>query len=146
MLQSKHNSQEVLDAGHPPVANKRVCVDFDGTIYPFGLLMTPAAPIKGAAQAVQELKDMGYTIIIFTSRLSRAWHEHEGWDHEEAMKEQIEYITAALDRDGIPYDFITAEKVPAEAYFDDKAYRAAGDLGLMRAVSLFINAENSKVM
>lgn len=145
-MTSKHDAQSVIDAGHPPAAHRRVCIDFDGTLYPFGLLMKPAKPYPLAAHAVRVLADMGYTIIIFTSRLSKAWHEHEGWDHDEATKEQLEYITAALERDNIPYDYITAEKVPAEAYFDDKAWRVDGKRGLYDAVNLFINSQNVSVM
>ena len=138
MLESKHNAKEVIEAGHPPVARGIVCVDFDGTIFPFGDISVTGEPIEGAAEAVRTLKSLGYTIVIFSSRFSKSWHDHEGWDHAEAMEEQLHLVRAALLIYGIPWDRMTAEKIPAVAYFDDKAYRAAGPRGLQRAVEEFL--------
>jgi hypothetical protein len=145
MLTSKFDQQEVIDAGHPPVAKGIVCVDFDGTIFPFGDMFGAGDPIEGAANAVRALKAEGYTIVIFSSRFSKAWHDHEGWSHADAMEEQTHYVVNALNAHGIPWDRLTAEKIPAMAYFDDKAYRAEGPNGLARAVSLFLFAENERV-
>ena len=145
MLESKFNADEVIEAGHPPVARGVVCVDFDGTIFPFGDMRVSGEPIEGAADAVRALKAAGYTIVIFSSRFSRAWHDHEGWDHNLAMNEQTEIVYEALRKHNIPWDEMTAQKIPAVAYFDDKAYRAAGDRGLSRAVSLFLYEEGQRV-
>ena len=138
MLTSRHNAQEVISAGYPPVAKGVVCVDFDGTIFPFGDMAATGPPIPGAVDAMIALKQAGYIIMIFSSRFSPTWHAHEGWDHEEAMDEQLGYLSDALQREGIPYDGFTAEKIPAQAYFDDKAYRAEGELGLWNAVQEFL--------
>ena len=138
MLTSRFSPSEVIEAGHPPVAKGIVCVDFDGTIFPFGDMRISGDPIPGAAEAVRSLKAEGYTIVIFTSRLSKAWHDHEGWDHEEALNEQISLVHEALVENDIPYDRMTAEKIPAVAYFDDKAWRAAGEYGLFNAVQSFL--------
>lgn len=146
MLTSKFDQQEVIDAGHPPVAKGIVCVDFDGTIFPFGSMFGMGEPIEGAAEAVRALKEEGYTIVIFSSRFSKAWHDHEGWPHADALEEQTEYVVNALNAHRIPWDRLTADKVPAMAYFDDKAYRAAGPKGLARAVSLFLNDELKKAL
>jgi hypothetical protein len=127
MQASRFNADEVIAAGHPPVAAGTVCVDFDGTIFPFG-----------AVSAVKQLKDRGYRIVIFSSRFSRTWHEHEGWDHEVALAEQKRLVAKALDAHGIPYDDMTAEKIPALAYFDDKAWRADGSAGLFLGVHDFL--------
>jgi hypothetical protein len=88
--------------------------------------------------AVKQLKDRGYRIVIFSSRFSRTWHEHEGWDHEVALAEQKRLVAKALDAHGIPYDDMTAEKIPALAYFDDKAWRADGSAGLFLGVHDFL--------
>lgn len=142
MLQSRFNADEVIEAGHPPVAKGIVCVDFDGTIFPFGQMdVSGVEPIEGAANAVRSLKAAGFTIVIYSSRFSRQWHEHEGWDHEEAMTEQLQLVKNALDAYDIPYDRFESEKIPAVAYFDDKAYRAAGPYGLAIAVESFFQSE-----
>lgn len=143
MLTSRFDPNEVIADGHPPVAKGIVCVDFDGTIFPFGQMdVTNVEPIPGAAEAVRTLKGMGYQIVIFSSRFSKAWHDHEGWDHLEATAEQAKHVKSALDAWMIPYDRFTAEKIPAVAYFDDKAWRA--DIvtgGLAGAVSDFLLEE-----
>lgn len=143
MLTSRFNPKEVIEAGHPPVARGVVCVDFDGTIFPFGRMdVTGVHPIDGAAEAVRALKNRGYTIVIFSSRFSKAWHDHEGWDHDQAMIEQTALVSSALKAHGIPFDRMTAEKVPAIAYFDDKAWRAEQTTGgLVGAVEDFLLEE-----
>jgi hypothetical protein len=139
MLESKFNADEVIEAGHPPVAKGIVLVDFDGTIFPFGDMEVSGEPKEGAAEAVRELKRRGYTVVIFSSRFSRTWHEHEGWDHNLALYEQTDIVVSALEKWDIPWDEMTAEKIPAQAYFDDMAYRAAGPTGLRDAVKEFLN-------
>lgn len=143
MLTSKFNDAEVIEAGHPPVAKGIVCVDFDGTIFPFGQMdVSGTQPMAGAAEAVRALKKAGYTIVIFTSRLSRTWHNSENWDHRTAETEQTELVRNALEAYDIPWDDMTAEKIPAVAYFDDKAWRAEGPSGLALAVNQFLIQES----
>ena len=139
MLQSKFSAKEVIDAGHPPVAEGKVLIDWDGVIQPFGMMFDDRRPIKGVIQAIRQLKEAGYTIVIFTSRLSKTWHKSEGWSHKKAKAEQIEHMSRFLDRWNIPYDDFTAEKMPAVAYFDDKAYRVQkAPMGLANAVEEFL--------
>lgn len=112
-------AEEVIKAGHPPMANKVVLIDFDGTIYKFGFLFDAEAPIGGAKEFIVNLKKDGYKIGIFTSRLSKRWLATVN----QTKKQHVAYIRAVLKRDGIPFDFITAEKLPCEVYIDDKAIR-----------------------
>ncbi len=110
--------------GHSPVAHRVVCVDFDGTIVKWGPLMQKhKRGIPGAVKAVRAFKKAGYTVVIFTSRLSPSWHEASG----ENMKEQADYVFDTLTRLGVPFDYVTAEKVPAQFYIDDKAIEFTGD-------------------
>lgn len=109
-------------------------VDFDGTILPWGQMFSMPEPLSGVRTAMKLLRDEGFTIVIFTSRLSSTWHKAEGWDTKEAAKQQREYIAAALDHYGIPYDDITAEKIPALVYFDDKAMRVNSRRNMLAAV------------
>lgn len=112
-----------LKNGHSPLAENVICVDFDGTLYPWGDLFSYDPPLPGAVDAVLRLRDAGFRIVIFTSRLSPTWLEAEG----QSEVVQYDYIAEVLTRDGIPFDAITAEKVPAIAYVDDKAIWFEGD-------------------
>lgn len=122
-------------ATHPPSAEGVVLVDFDGTMAPWGNLFSVDEFLPGAVAAVRALKAAGYTIGIFTSRLSPSWHRAEGRDPEEGILEQTAYLEGLLLLANIPFDFITAEKVPALAYFDDKAMRVNERRPLMVAVT-----------
>lgn len=119
----KPDSEEYGRAnGHSPIAKNVVCVDFDGTLYPFSDLYSRARPNPGAVEAVKRMKEAGFRIVIFTSRLSPTWcfSEHE------SLTGQYNYVQDILLRDGIPFDDITSEKVPAVAYIDDRAVRYVG--------------------
>lgn len=145
MLTSRFNPTEVIRDGHPPVARGVVCVDFDGTIFPFGQMdVTGVQPLRGAPEAVRALKEKGYRVVIFSSRFSKAWHEHEGWDHDVAMREQRALVASALAAYDIPWDDMTAEKIPALAYFDDKAWRVDEDNDLYESVADFLYSERER--
>lgn len=124
-------------SNHPPMANRLIMVDFDGTIVPWGPLMERRPPYPGVAEAMQKLRAAGYRLGIFTSRLSPAWIENA----KTTRAEQMNYIKSLLDAFNIPFDFMTAEKLPAEAYFDDKAWHVGeGDLAETIATWRIFNA------
>ena len=125
-LTKRPGDEVVKDQGHPPSATGRVCVDFDQTLYPFGELFGDRQPIEGAVEAMRKIKESGKTIYIWTSRLSPDWWTKEGWDHAEAERQQITYMTWLLNRDGIPFDHMTGEKLPGLCYIDDKAIEFTG--------------------
>lgn len=119
---------------HPPIANKVVCIDFDGTIVPWGPLMSPKDPFPGVAHALRDLKRAGYRIVIFTSRLSTSWLRDRFGETELSGLAQTEYIVDVLNAAGIPFDAVTADKIPAEVYFDDKGVQISQDNPLTQAV------------
>lgn len=113
--------------GHSPVAEKVAAIDFDGTLVPWGPLMGDKDPEPEAKEAIDALIAAGYTIVIFTSRLSRTWARSvvgpDPFAIVDFLNKQERYVREQLDRAGIRYSHITAEKVPAEFYIDDKAWR-----------------------
>jgi len=115
--------QEVHDYGmangHAPQAAKVVCVDFDGVIVPWGPLFPEVDTVNhGTVEAIRWLKEQGgFTIVILTSRLSPKWLGQNG---EDAV-DHYNHIASVCKKFGIPFDDITAEKVPAIAYIDDRA-------------------------
>jgi hypothetical protein len=112
-------AKRVITNGHPPMADKIVLVDFDATLFPFGFLFDYPEPLPGAIEALKILQNAGYKIWIFTSRLSPKWLESVG---QTALAHEV-YILDILSKYGISVEGVTAEKFPAEAYVDDKAYR-----------------------
>lgn len=141
MTDYSHIQAEVIPEGqtHPPSAGKRVLIDFDGTIVPWVPdLMGEREPFPGAAVAIRELHRKGYEVIIFTSRLSPSWCASVN----SGVHEQREYVETILDYYDIPFHQITAEKLPAAVYFDDKAVRVEpGYLG--NDIEAFIDSQEN---
>lgn len=102
---------------------KRICVDFDGTLVEWGELNGPFTPNPGAIDAVRNLYAAGYEIVIFTSRMSPTWWEESGVD----PAQQLEMLEDWLDLNSVPFEYITSEKVPAKWYIDDRAIGFRGD-------------------
>jgi len=99
-----------------------VAIDFDGTLYAFGPLLDEPPPLPDAVAAVRALAAAGYRIVILTSRLSTHWVKAVARYRWHAFEQgQHDHIAAMLVRDGIPFDAITAEKIPADFYIDDRA-------------------------
>jgi len=122
----------------PPVARGVICVDFDGTLFPWAALDDDSDPFPGAVRAVKAFAKAGYRIIIFTSRASHTWHLDEvnrlferNADFMPSLSAfsgmQLAHVERRLRKHDIPFDRITAEKVPAEYYIDDRAMEFRGD-------------------
>lgn len=100
---------------------KRAMIDLDQTIHKYsqgykdGEIYDGA--FSGAKQAIDWLKKQGYEIVIFTTRASEENADENGGDHEE----QIRKVAAWLKKHNIYFDRITAEKLAADFYIDDKA-------------------------
>jgi hypothetical protein len=137
----KSRDEETISRGHPPVAHKVVLVDFDGTMFPFGNLDDESVrPFPWTVASVKALRDHGYRIVVFTSRLSRRWWVSEVGEEQADIfgEKQLAYVTQMLAKNDIPFDEITAEKIPAEAYFDDKAWRINAYMTLRECVIAFL--------
>jgi hypothetical protein len=134
---------EYVQPGIAPSARKTVCIDFDGTIVPWGPLKLDRDPFPGVANAIWGLHDAGYRVVILTSRLSRAWWRAEAkergvdvWDFGLGQKLMVQ---TGLKMHDIYFDQLTAEKVPAVAYIDDRAVRVDEQYDVPRAIGDFLH-------
>lgn len=116
-----------LANGHPPVAAGVVLVDFDQTLREWGGLFEFKPPYAGASEFLHQMKNEGYRLILFTSRLSSVWHASEGRDPARGILEQVEFLKEYCERYDLPFEAVTAEKVPSIAIIDDKAVEFRGD-------------------
>jgi len=101
--------------------SRRAMVDLDGTIHKYskgfqdGSIYDP--PFEGAKEVIDWLKNEGYEIVIFTTRAS----EENALETGDDVKTQINNIETWLTNHNIYYDRVTAEKLAAEFYIDDRA-------------------------
>lgn len=92
----------------------RFCIDIDGTICQTpGVDYESAIPIPTAVRAIQDLKNSGHYVILFTARGSGS-----GLDLSEVTQKQLALW-------GVPYDELRFGKPFADFYLDDKAVLAA---------------------
>lgn len=101
---------------------KTVCIDFDGVIHSYtsgwkGDSEIPDPPVPGWDNALAGLKEKGYRIVVLTTRALT-----------EAGKKAVEKW---MEEHELPFDLVTATKVPAKVYIDDRVIRFAGDPGKM---------------
>jgi hypothetical protein len=109
--------------------NNVACIDFDGTLFPFRPLYEHNDPIQGAVEAMWWLKSLGYKVVIYTSRLSPSWLSESG----ESFDKSYRWVEDRLTEFNIPYDDITAEKIPAEFYVDDRGIAFRGSWAAVKA-------------
>ena len=121
----KKKKRQVIRTIYPESKNekipRRAMIDLDGTIHKYsqgyknGEIYDDA--FDGAKKVIDWLKRSGYEVVIFTTRASKKNAEELGGDH----KDQIKKISSWLNDKGIYFDTITAEKLAADFYIDDKA-------------------------
>lgn len=110
-------------------AGTTLCVDFDGTLFPWEELDGDSPPNYGAVEFMLKAKERGYRIVIFTSRLSPTWIIEQCGEYELPVEfnRQKRMVAERLRKHGIPFDDLTSEKVPARYYIDDRAIEFKGD-------------------
>jgi len=107
----------------PNIDNEKVrlLIDFDGVISQYtngwndGKLVDD--PMPGVKEAIDQLKQQGFEILIFTTRASKLHNVNP------TAEQLVEDLRRWLDEHEIKYDAITSEKIGALAYIDDKAIR-----------------------
>ena len=99
----------------------RAMIDFDATIHKYSKGYQDGTiyddPFDGARETINWLKELGFEIVIFTTRASKENAEEMGGDH---LKE-IKNIEIYLNYHEINFDRITSDKLRADFYIDDKA-------------------------
>lgn len=121
----RRKKRQIIRTIYPESKNeslpKRAMIDLDLTIHKYsqgyksGEIYDDA--FDGAKEVIDWLKKNGYEIVIFTTRASKQNADELGGDHKEQIKKVGEWLK---DKD-IYFDRITAEKLAADFYIDDKA-------------------------
>lgn len=97
---------------------RTIAIDFDGVLHSYtsgwqGAETISDPPVPGMAELCAKLMDMGYEVVVMSSRAR---------DPKGAFA-----IYEWLGRHLFPRMRVTAEKVPAEVYIDDRGYRFDGN-------------------
>ena len=122
----KRRKKQILKMVYPeqklvgPI-KRRAMIDLDRTIHKYSQGYKDGTiydePYMGARDVIDFLRKNGYEIVIFTTRASEGNAEELGVDH----KDQINQVADWLKKNDIYYDRITADKLAADFYIDDKA-------------------------
>jgi len=121
----KKKKRSVLRTVYPEMLllfqEKRAMIDLDQTIHKYSQGYKDGTiydePFKGARDAINWLKDQGYEIVIFTTRASKGNAGEMGGDE----KKEIGNVESWLKHHDIYFDRVTADKISADFYIDDKA-------------------------
>jgi len=122
----KNKKKKVIRVIYPnenwmALEEKRAMIDLDGTIHKYSNGYQDGSiydgPFQGAKQVINWLKSKGYEIVIFTTRASKGNALEMGDDHEK----QIQNVENWLKDHEIYFDRVTADKLAADFYIDDKA-------------------------
>ena len=94
-----------------------VVFDFDGVIHSYtsgwkGIAEIPDPPVPGIREAIAELRQLGYRVVVVSTRCSAA--------------EGMGAVRRYLRDNGIEVDSVQMEKPPALCYIDDRAIRFDG--------------------
>ena len=122
---SKKKRRQIIRTVYPESKDetlpKRAMIDLDLTLHKYsegyknGEIYDDV--FKGAKEVIDWLRKKGFEIVIFTTRASETNAKENGGDH----KEQIKKVGEWLNKHEIYFDRITAEKLAADFYIDDKA-------------------------
>lgn len=102
-----------------------IAVDVDNTIFlKDEIFPNLGSMIPYAREALKQLRDKGYKIVIYSSRNNKCWNTPS------MSRLALELARIALEINNIPYDIIDygeCGKWVAEFYIDDRAIEFDGD-------------------
>jgi hydroxymethylpyrimidine pyrophosphatase-like HAD family hydrolase len=102
--------------------SKIALCDFDGTITHFSY-PEMGEPQEGVKEALQEIRNKGYEIHIFSCRTN---HELQKFPIDRSQ--QVRKMESYLDKHEIPYDVVLNENKPlCNLYIGDEAIGFRGD-------------------
>ena len=111
-----------------------ICFDLDGVLAEYEGWRGPdhiGKPIPEGVELAKRLRELGFQIIIFTSRLNGQWL---GVDYVASRR----VVEGWLEKYSIPYDRIAAQmdgKPFADVYVDDRAVHFnRGDPGILTKI------------
>lgn len=121
----KKKKRQIIKTVYPESKNepipRRAMIDLDQTIHKYSKGYQNGeiydGVFDGAKEVIDWLKRQGYEIVIFTTRASEENAKELGGNHND----QIKKISQWLKKHNIYFDKITAEKLAADFYIDDKA-------------------------
>ena len=107
---------------------KRVVFDFDGVIHSYisgwrGVAEIPDAPNEDAVKAIDDLRDLGYEVVIVSTRCQNP--------------RGLAAIVEWLKKYEIEVDLVTSHKPPAICYIDDRAICYTPGVNLVEEVKNF---------
>jgi len=103
-----------------------VVLDWDGTCVPQAWPERPTDWLPGAEQAIKDLLNAGFKVVIHSTRTHELDVDFSGPNPD--RDENIAYIRDMLDRSGFQeVQLATDSKPPAVAYVDDRAIPFLGD-------------------
>ena len=100
---------------------KGIAVDLDGVILEYDKwkgIDHFGEPIPGAKESLQKLRNLGFKIIIYTTRVNKI-----NTKKSFTQRDIIKLIEQKLKEYNIPFDEISTEKPLAKYYIDDRAIR-----------------------
>ena len=100
----------------------RICIDIDGTICETKKQhesYREIQPKPHAIRTIQNLKQKGHYIILYTARHMKTCNHNIG----QVIALQGKNLLDWLDEYNLPYDEIVFGKPLADIYIDDKAYK-----------------------
>lgn len=115
--------------GYQCCLRRTVAFDFDGVIHSYksgwrGIDAVPDPPVAGIKQVIDELRELGFEVIIYSTRCS-----------QEAGKSAIKKYLSEHD---ITVDGLCSDKPPAICYVDDRAVCFDGETdGLVDQICTF---------
>lgn len=134
-IENLHKNKTTLRVGYPNKTSivkeqygnlknaKRIMIDFDGVIHKYTKGFQDGSVyddvVEGSSEKIKKLKELGFEIVIFTTRVSP-----ENSSDSENQKKLVEDY---LNKNNIPFDHITSEKLGALAYIDDNAIEFKGN-------------------